>query len=69
MENVIKIIAGFFKTLLFLLLIIVIIISEVSLRYLSAKSSSVYFFVLFPIITFLITYVLLIRKLYDGSKI
>ena len=60
---------SFFKTLLFLLLIIVIIISEVSLRYLSAKSSSVYFFVLFPIITFLITYVLLIRKLYDRSKI
>ena len=60
---------NFFKTLLFLLIIIIIIISEISLRYVSAKSSSIYFFIFFPIITFLVTYILLIRKLYDRSKI
>ena len=58
-----------FKILLFLIMIIIIILSEVSLRYISYNLSSLYFYVLCPIIIFLIVYTYLIKKLNTGSKI
>ena len=58
-----------FKILLFLIMINIIILSEVSLRYISYNLSSLYFYVLCPIIIFLIVYTYLIKKLNTGSKI
>ncbi len=58
-----------FKIFLFLIMIIIIILSEVSLRYISYNLSSLYFYILCPIIIFLIVYTYLIKKLNTGSKI
>ena len=58
-----------YKIFLFLIVIFVIVISEISLRYVSNNSIGLLFFILFPIITFLITYIYLRMKLPSENKI
>ena len=55
-----------YKVFLFIVMIIVIAISEISLRYASSNSVGLYFFIVFPIVVFLITYIYLVRKLNIG---
>ena len=54
---------GAYKFFLCLIMIIIIAISEVSLRYASSNLAGLYFFILFPIVTFLTTYIYLVKKL------
>jgi lipopolysaccharide export system permease protein len=56
------------KTILFVLAISVIVISEVSLRYISQNNFGTYFFVSFPLLSFLIIYAYLIKRLMQRGK-
>jgi lipopolysaccharide export system permease protein len=53
---------NFYKIFIFLVIIVNIIISEMSLRY-TSEAIGIYFFIIFPIIIFSLTYYTLIKKL------
>ena len=53
----------FSKFLLFIIIFFIIIISEVSLRYSSYGKIGIFFFTLFPILSFFLIYLILIKKL------
>ena len=52
-----------FKLFLFIFLTFIIVISEISLRYTSSNNMGFFFFLFFPIISFLITYIILFKRL------
>ena len=53
---------NFYKIFIFLIIMVNIIISEMSLRY-TSETIGFYFFIIFPIISFFLTYFILIKKL------
>jgi lipopolysaccharide export system permease protein len=52
-----------FRIFLFIIIFLLIVISEISLRYSSATEMGLYFFYLFPILSFVFIYIYLFKKL------